>query len=301
MKCLCRTTAWRSFVQSLAQVHNFQISTKTARLWRPVSVLPSVAIRSRGFTTSFHWRQKLRESAVVLEHPVGASKGTTDEAEPAAEVKPQRKNRKRDRETKSDPSSTRKKFETKESSSSSSPKRKYNAFKPRDNAPDRKTARPKTPDWKAQKAALKEKFPQGWLPRKRLSPDALVGIRALHAQFPETFTTSALADKFQVSPESIRRILRSNWTPSVDEEQDRQERWFRRGMQVWERKAAIGVKPPRKWRREGIVRDSTWHERKKEAARREQRWEEEEKQIERARRNYGARSGDGEGGNGGWS
>ncbi|XDG03399.1 hypothetical protein ABKA04_003014 [Annulohypoxylon sp. FPYF3050] len=113
--------------------------------------------------------------------------------------------------------------------------------------------------WKIQKEALKEKFPEGWKPRKRLSPDALDGIRALNAQFPDHFTTEELAAKFEVSPEAIRRILRSNWTPSAEEEEDRLRRWFSRGKNIWTQMAAIGRKPPRRWRQEGIVRDPVWN------------------------------------------
>ncbi|KAK7747039.1 Required for respiratory growth protein 9 mitochondrial [Diatrype stigma] len=115
--------------------------------------------------------------------------------------------------------------------------------------------------WKIEKAALKAKFPEGWNPRKKLSPDALEGIRALHAQFPTEYTTEALARQFEVSPEAIRRILRTRWQPaSADEEARRQERWFNRGKRVWEQLAALGKKPPRRWRQEGIVRDPSWHE-----------------------------------------
>ncbi|KAI8965041.1 hypothetical protein F5Y11DRAFT_314466 [Daldinia sp. FL1419] len=113
--------------------------------------------------------------------------------------------------------------------------------------------------WQIQKEALQQKFPEGWAPRKRLSPDALDGIRALHAQFPEEYTTEVLADKFMISPEAIRRILRAKWTPSPEEEVKRQERWFNRGKNIWSQMAALGKKPPRKWRREGIVRDPYWN------------------------------------------
>lgn len=123
--------------------------------------------------------------------------------------------------------------------------------------------------WKAQKLALKEKFPEGWRPRKKLSPDALAGIRTVNAQYPDVFTTEALAERFSMSPEAIRRILRTKWQPSSEEEEERQDRWFRRGMQVWEQKAALGIKPPKRWRREGIARDPTHHERSKRAAMRE--------------------------------
>ncbi|KIM97405.1 hypothetical protein OIDMADRAFT_96520, partial [Oidiodendron maius Zn] len=71
--------------------------------------------------------------------------------------------------------------------------------------------------WQIDKQALKEKFPEGWNPRKRLSPDALAGIRALHASMPTAFTTEHLAQRFEVSPEAIRRILKSKWVPNAEE------------------------------------------------------------------------------------
>ncbi|KAK3902423.1 hypothetical protein C8A05DRAFT_44136 [Staphylotrichum tortipilum] len=114
-------------------------------------------------------------------------------------------------------------------------------------------------EWKIQKEALKKKFPEGWKPRKKLSPDAMAGIRMLHEQFPDEYTTPALANKFEVSPEAIRRILKSDWRPKADEEADRDERWFKRGKSVWTQWAALGKKPPRKWRAEGIVRDPVWN------------------------------------------
>lgn len=107
--------------------------------------------------------------------------------------------------------------------------------------------------WQAQKAALAEKFPMGWSPPKRLSPDCLAGMRALHAQFPDAYDTPALANLFAVSPEAVRRILKSKWTPRDDaEEEERRQRWTRRGVRVWERYADLGLKVPSKWRREGV-------------------------------------------------
>jgi hypothetical protein len=108
--------------------------------------------------------------------------------------------------------------------------------------------------WMLQKAALKEKFQEGWAPRKKLSPDALAGIRAIHAQFPEQYSTSALAEKFEVSPEVIRRILKSKWRPNAEEEIERQQSWFKRGEKVWGKWAELGMKPPAKWRKAGVGR-----------------------------------------------
>lgn len=120
--------------------------------------------------------------------------------------------------------------------------------------PEPQPSRPAEP-WQVQKAALEKKFGEvGWQPRKRLSPDALEGIRALHAQYPDKYTTPVLANQFEVSPEAIRRILRSKWRPSEKEAQDRRERWEKRGEKIWSQKAELGLKPPRKWREKGIGR-----------------------------------------------
>ena len=110
--------------------------------------------------------------------------------------------------------------------------------------------------WQIQKSALTDKFgSSGWSPRKRLSPDALEGIRALHAQYPEKYTTPELAQQFEVSPEAIRRILKSKWRPSDAEETDRRRRWDKRGVAIWSQMVETGVKPPRKWRQMGVGKD----------------------------------------------
>lgn len=123
-----------------------------------------------------------------------------------------------------------------------------------DNRPQKKKE-----SWQIQKEALSEKFPEGWAPRKRLSPDALEGIKALHAQFPKEYTTPVLAAKFKISPEVIRRILRAKWVPTTEEEEDRQDRWFQRGKNIWSQMAELGKKPPKRWRAEGITRDPKWN------------------------------------------
>lgn len=109
--------------------------------------------------------------------------------------------------------------------------------------------------WQVQKRALSKKFgSSGWSPRKRLSPDSLEGIRALHAQYPDKYTTPVLADYFKVSPEAIRRILKSKWRPNDDEEQRRRDRWNKRGASIWGHMNELGIKPPRKWRDQGVCR-----------------------------------------------
>ncbi|KEQ71300.1 hypothetical protein M436DRAFT_51628 [Aureobasidium namibiae CBS 147.97] len=108
-------------------------------------------------------------------------------------------------------------------------------------------------NWKVQKAALEDKFgEQNWNPRKRISPDALAGIRALHAKSPETFSTAVLAEHFKITPEAVRRILKSKWQPSEEEAEERRERWEKRGEKKWTEMAEQGLKPPKKWRDRGV-------------------------------------------------
>ncbi|RKF76153.1 Required for respiratory growth protein 9, mitochondrial [Golovinomyces cichoracearum] len=111
--------------------------------------------------------------------------------------------------------------------------------------------------WMIEKERIKEKYPNGYRPLKKLSPDAMDGIRALHAQMPEQFTTARLALEFKISPEAIRRILKSKWRPNTDEAQKREVRWLRRGEQIWSRWAELGATPPKRFRRIGIGKKLT--------------------------------------------
>lgn len=100
--------------------------------------------------------------------------------------------------------------------------------------------------WQVQKDTLQEKFKGGWNPQKKLSPDAVDGIRHLHAMKPNEFTTPVLAAQFKVSPEAIRRILKSNWRPSETEMEDRLKRWEKRHNKIWSQMAELGLRPKRK-------------------------------------------------------
>jgi hypothetical protein len=105
---------------------------------------------------------------------------------------------------------------------------------------------PQREHWQIQKDALKKKFgEQGWSPRKKLSPDTMEGIRALHEQFPQKYTTPVLAEQFKVSPEAIRRILKSNWRPSTGKMEERRERWAKRHDRIWDAQAEMGLRPQR--------------------------------------------------------
>lgn len=89
--------------------------------------------------------------------------------------------------------------------------------------------------------AMKKRFPEGWRPPKKLTRDVMQSLRTLHELSPDVYTTPVLADKFKISPEAVRRILRSTWTPSRErldeittkENNHRSERKKQRVMKEW--------------------------------------------------------------------
>lgn len=108
-------------------------------------------------------------------------------------------------------------------------------------------SRPPREPWQIQKAALKKKFgEQKWAPRRKLSPDTIEGIRALHEQYPDRYTTPVLADHFKTSPEAIRRILKSKWRPSPQKMEERRVRWAKRHDRIWDAQAEMGLRPKRR-------------------------------------------------------
>ncbi|SCV05307.1 LANO_0H04588g1_1 [Lachancea nothofagi CBS 11611] len=106
----------------------------------------------------------------------------------------------------------------------------------------------KAPAWKLQKLALNTKFEgQQWSPKKKLSREQMESIRLLKNQFPQ-MTASQLGEQFQVSPEVIRRILKSKWQPDESEAVKIQERWKRRSERITQmfESSSITAPPPRR-------------------------------------------------------
>jgi hypothetical protein len=50
-----------------------------------------------------------------------------------------------------------------------------------------------------------------WEPIKKLTFQAMAGLRALHANDPETFNKDALSQRYGISYDAVNRILRSNF------------------------------------------------------------------------------------------
>lgn len=89
------------------------------------------------------------------------------------------------------------------------------------------------PEWRRQKYALIEKHEGArWDPSKKLSRDQMESVRLLREAVPN-INASELAKHFEVTPEAVRRILKSKWKPLTDEEaDDNHERWKKRGVRV---------------------------------------------------------------------
>ncbi|KAN0084200.1 hypothetical protein V8E55_007704 [Tylopilus felleus] len=109
----------------------------------------------------------------------------------------------------------------------------------------RPVAAPTPEQWQRHREQIKKAFPDGWNPTRKLSRDAMDGLRSLHALDKDTFSCAILADKFKISPEAVRRILRSNWEPSrekrarlAERERRSREEWITRRRQEEKDRAA---------------------------------------------------------------
>ena len=107
--------------------------------------------------------------------------------------------------------------------------------------------------WAQHRASMKTKFPEGWAPPHKLSRAAMDGLRALHTHDPDTFTTPVLADKFRISPEAVRRILRGKWQPTEEQRARLLERERRHRQDRIQSKRAMGRMggAENKWRKTG--------------------------------------------------
>ncbi|RLV89202.1 Required for respiratory growth protein 9 mitochondrial [Spathaspora sp. JA1] len=84
---------------------------------------------------------------------------------------------------------------------------------------------PEATEWKKREIAIKKRYGE-WKPTKRLSREDMLKVKELSEQFPN-YKTVDLANIFRVSPEAIRRILKSKWVPSdadIDKITARRER-----------------------------------------------------------------------------
>ncbi|GAA6061281.1 hypothetical protein JCM10212_004687 [Sporobolomyces blumeae] len=80
------------------------------------------------------------------------------------------------------------------------------------------------PGWRKHQETLRSKFPGGWAPPKRISREAMDLLKTLHRTAPETHTVPVLADKFKISAEAVRRVLRSRFELDPAEKERRERK-----------------------------------------------------------------------------
>ncbi|KAH9939920.1 hypothetical protein B0H21DRAFT_780458 [Amylocystis lapponica] len=108
----------------------------------------------------------------------------------------------------------------------------------------RKPSKIPTPhEFAAHRMTMKSAFPQGWMPPRKISREAMDGMRSMHAVDPSVLSTAVLAEKFRISPEAVRRILKSKWEPTreqrvrmAERERRSREQWIRQRREEERRK-----------------------------------------------------------------
>ncbi|KAJ2158590.1 Required for respiratory growth protein 9 mitochondrial [Coemansia sp. RSA 552] len=80
--------------------------------------------------------------------------------------------------------------------------------------------------WQRRKIELRLKLGSDaqWAPEKKIATSSMEKIRLLNAEFPKEWTLPRLADQFRISQESIRRILKSRFRPSLAQAERRESR-----------------------------------------------------------------------------
>ncbi|KAI8969400.1 hypothetical protein BD414DRAFT_428661 [Trametes punicea] len=83
--------------------------------------------------------------------------------------------------------------------------------------PAKPELKPTPLEYVAHRQTMKKKFPDGWAPPRKISREAMDSLRSLHMLDPRTFSTPVLAERFRISKEAVRRILKSKWEPTREE------------------------------------------------------------------------------------
>lgn len=90
------------------------------------------------------------------------------------------------------------------------------------------------PMWEKREESLRKRYGQ-WNPTRKLSRQQISDIRSFKEQAPQV-KTKQIADIFNINPEAIRRILKSQWAPRDDEVERIQQRTERRKQRAKEEK-----------------------------------------------------------------
>lgn len=90
------------------------------------------------------------------------------------------------------------------------------------------------PPWIKRVLTQKSKYDQ-WNPKRKLSRQEMIKVKELKETFPQ-YRTIDLAQFFHISPEAIRRILKSKWVPNDIDEEKITQRKERKLLQIQKRK-----------------------------------------------------------------
>lgn len=112
-----------------------------------------------------------------------------------------------------------------------------------------KRRRQNAPEWEKREEALRKRYGD-WNPTRKVSRQYMDDIRELKAKAPHLKTVQ-IADFFKMSPESIRRILKSTWLPTEAEVEKQRQRGERRKAESRERQLAQELEGTRALQRRG--------------------------------------------------
>ncbi|KAK4053236.1 CAAX prenyl protease [Microbotryomycetes sp. JL221] len=80
------------------------------------------------------------------------------------------------------------------------------------------------PQWLKHRQTMKQKFPNGWQPPKRVSRQTMNLMKTLHQSNQTLYTLELLSEHFKISKEAVRRILKSKFELPLIEIQKREEK-----------------------------------------------------------------------------
>ncbi|KAG0209601.1 Required for respiratory growth protein 9 mitochondrial [Mortierella sp. NVP41] len=122
------------------------------------------------------------------------------------------------------------------------------------------------PLWKKHRMAIKAKTGgQVWNPQRKLTRQSMEEVRYLRKQFPDEWTTPKLAEHFNVSGESIAKILRTNYQPSPERAAQQDEvRLRHRKENISADIARFKAERKAEWEAQKTERQAEWLARKTE-------------------------------------
>ena len=118
--------------------------------------------------------------------------------------------------------------------------------------------------WIKRELTQKSKYSH-WNPKRKLSRQEMIKVKELKETFPQ-YRTVDLAQFFHISPEAVRRILKSKWVPNEIDEERMIQRKERKLLQRQETKqAALGRTDEASAVARRAQKHGKWHKRSKKS------------------------------------